>query len=81
MPKDCALMLKIFPDGRVGVPVHLNWRGTLVVKGAEAIPVPPHGRLGDLDALKKVFEECHEDSWWFEGKVDDAPTIIPPDDK
>lgn len=52
MPTDCATLLKIFPDGRVGVPVHLNWMGTMVVNDAEAIPVPPHGRLGDLDKLE-----------------------------
>lgn len=52
MPTDCAMMLKIFPDGRVGVPIHLNWCGTIVVNDAEAVPVPPHGRLGDLDKLE-----------------------------
>lgn len=54
MPTDCAMLLKIFPDGRVGVPVHLNWMGTLVVNDAEAVPVPPHGRLIDVD---KVLDE------------------------
>lgn len=53
MPTDCALLLKIFPDGRVGVPVHLNWMGTMVVNDAEAVPVPPHGDLIDRDALIK----------------------------
>ena len=51
MPEDCAMLLKIFPDGRVGVPVHRNWMGTMVVKDAEAVPVQPHGRLIDADAL------------------------------
>ena len=57
MPKDCAMMLKIFPDGRVGVPVHLNWCGVLVVKDAEAVPVPPHGALMDRDDF---FATCPE---------------------
>lgn len=58
MPTDCAMLLKIFPDGRVGVPVHLNWMGTMVVNDAEAVPVPDHGPL--VDALK-VIESFPED--------------------
>ena len=58
-----------------------------------AIPVPNHGRLGDLDELAKTFREDAVDDWnkhatplnWsdaFEdvaGMIDDAPTIIPAD--
>lgn len=81
MPTDCALMLKIFPDGRVGVPVHLNWCGTMVVNDAEAVHVPPHGKLGDLDALA----ECVKVPGIFPPVVSsevhnflcNAPTIIP----
>lgn len=57
MPTDCALLLKIFPDGSVGVPVHLNWAGTMVVNDAEAVPVQPHGRLIDADAFAIRIEE------------------------
>lgn len=54
MPTDCALMLKIFPDGRVGVPVHLNWCGTMVVNDAEAVPA--HGRLiEEADAIETAW--------------------------
>lgn len=61
MPTDCALLLKIFPDGRVGVPVHLNWMGTMVVNDAEAVPVPPHGDLIDrreaiIDANERAYD-------------------------
>lgn len=28
-----------------------------VIDGATAVPVPPHGRLGDLDALEKILKE------------------------
>lgn len=63
MPQDCAMMLKIFPDGRVGVPVHLTWAGTMVMKDAEAVPVPPHRRL--LKVLKTerecVSRDCNRD--------------------
>ena len=57
MPTDCALLLKIFPDGGVGVPVHLNWAGTRVVNDAKAVPVSPHGRLIDADKLKAKQQE------------------------
>lgn len=44
------------------------------------IEVPPHGRLIDADALLEVFDEGYNDStWWFESKVEDAPTVIPSD--
>lgn len=55
------------------------------------IPVPKHGRLGDLDELERDFREDAKDPWnmrampmnWadaFEDVADivaDAPTIIP----
>ena len=82
MPEDCAMLLKIFPDGRVGVPVHLTWMGTMVVNDAEAVPVPPHGRLIDADA---IIEQCHghnsQRTMWSEIEylIDNAPTIIEAD--
>lgn len=91
MPTDCAMLLKIFPDGRVGVPVHLNWCGTMVVNDAEAIAVPPHGRLGDLDALiekviAKYLEHERKGELVFAAAeikqdivdlISNAPTVIP----
>lgn len=82
MPTDCALMLKIFPDGRVGVPVHLNWAGTMVVNDAEAVPVPPHGRLIDKDAVRKKCERGEYPNVYIDTKelaaeFYAAPTIIP----
>lgn len=43
------------------------------------VPVPPHGRLGDLDALLEGMNTLakYENGWIIDG----APTIIPPDDK
>ena len=61
----------IYPDGSV------EWPARDVV--GEAIPVPDHGRLGDLDALS---EKCDAPYWcvWL-GDIDDAPTIIPADEE
>lgn len=54
-----------------------------------AVPVPPHGKLGDLDALIKTIAENMEAAkkadnydWWNACSVAgdfvmDAPTIIP----
>ena len=80
MPTDCALLLKIFPDGGVGVPVHLNWAGTMVVNDAKAVPVSPHGRLIDADKLKSYWEPDHSryfDADCFIHTIDFAQTIIP----
>ena len=44
------------------------------------IELPPHGRLIDADELKEVLDSSWSAStWWFTNKVDDAPTVIPPD--
>ena len=54
MPKDVTL-LAISPDGTVDIisgQPDLSWK-TLEHK---AISVPPHGKLGDLDALIAVYE-------------------------
>lgn len=44
-----------------------------------AVPVPPHGRLGDLDELKTAFpcgESIRTES--VRATIDHMPTIIPP---
>lgn len=59
MPKDVTL-LAISPDGTVDIisgQPDLMWK-TLKHK---AISVPPHGNLGDLDALKKKAEWANTD--------------------
>ncbi len=80
MPTDCAMLLKIFPDGRVGVPVHLNWMGTMVVNDAEAVPVPPHGKLIDADEFLKraIGTKCFRGDYalMIEELVGESPTII-----
>lgn len=58
-----------------------------------AVPVPPHGRLIDADALEHDYRENAEDAWnkeaspisWADAfdeladMVADAPTVIPAD--
>ena len=82
-PDDCTLLLKVFPDGRVGVPVHLNWHGTLVVKDAEAVPVPEHGDLIDRKALLSDTTDMLHGMMVFGGArvyssdaIKNAPTVI-----
>ncbi len=53
MPKDYSVIVKIFPDGRVGTIPYIQWFKTELIEGTQAVSVPPHGRLGDLDRLAK----------------------------
>lgn len=66
----CEVIIRIQPDGEVldAGRIHL---------GIKAIPVPDHGRLGDLDALA---DQCDDPYWcvWL-SDIDDAPTVIPAD--
>ena len=72
MPKDYSVIVKIFPDGRVGIIPYVQWFKVELIEGTKAVPVPPHGRLGDLDEMEKKYSQC---------LVGDAyglmPTIIP----
>lgn len=65
-----------------------------VINGVEAFNVLPHGRLGDLDALQNRMETYsdyegaigyHDEDMICRDSVayaiEQAPTIIPPDDK
>jgi hypothetical protein len=53
MPKgDKVLTVQICPDGSIWQ----QYRGT--VPNAKAVPVPPHGRLIDADALMHEFEKA-----------------------
>ena len=85
MPKNAPLIVKINPDGSVSTTAKNGY------KKYEAVPVPPHGRLGDLDELEKSFREDADAEWnryaspanWADAFDDvanivaDAPTIIP----
>ena len=79
-PRSSPLTLIIYPDGTVSS-VYDNQRGT-------AVPVPPHGRLIDADALEDddpdvcnsfmrdgYVESCE---WGYSHEqIRNAPTIIP----
>lgn len=78
MPKN-GEMLVIFPDGTSYVCFN-GMRERLAQ--TKAVPVPPHGRLGDLDALAEYVHQ--QDDWLSEtaihifcGILCKAPTIIP----
>ena len=62
-------------------------RGYTRLDGVTAVPVPPHGRLIDADALEKDGVDIHEDVvccgyvedsiWGFSHEmIENAPTII-----
>ncbi len=86
MPKEGSWKtVRIYPDGTCAVP---NWQGDCTfIKGAQAVPVPPHGRLGDLDMLENALVEIAKKYTrssvefycisQFRGMLIDAPTIIP----
>ena len=81
MPKETTL-ISIGPGGTVEI--HRNDDLTWVPLKEKAVPVPPHGRLGDLD---KLNEEVHllikekmfsrDDAGDLLETIADAPTIIP----
>ena len=88
MPKDYSVIVKIFPDGRVGTIPYVQWFKVELIEGVQAVPVPPHGKLGDLDALiNKIGENVDKAKdrsydWWYACTVAydfalAAPTIIP----
>lgn len=79
MPKNCEIIIRIDEKGEVYV------YDQYPTKLYKAIPVPPHGRLIDANAL---FEEIYK-AWGFTADasdcsvlmqlINDAPTIIPAD--
>lgn len=75
MPKDIEPGLVIeFADGIDGKRYArlYHYRHGGLTEWLETVPVPPHGRLGDLDEMEKKYSQC---------LVGDAyglmPTIIP----
>lgn len=76
MPMDGMLCIDIFPDGRVAghYDCSIDW--------VKAVPVPPHGRLIDADALiSRVTDEkgnyYGHDCAVIGEAVESASTIIP----
>jgi len=90
MPKTESevLIIAIKSDGSV-YPVRIDGDGQPMVFPNEemkncAVPVPPHGRLIDADALKDLYHYNTHDSdidkaWTcnIRRSLDNAPTVIP----
>ena len=52
--------IRIYPDGTIGRPI--GFGDYALVEGAKAVPIPPHGRLGDLDAaVELAMQYCPDD--------------------
>ena len=79
MPKDYSVIVKIFPDGRVGTIPYVQWFKVELIEGTQAVPVPPHGRLIDADALDSSATDYSGNHLVYLVDIDDAPTIIPAD--
>ena len=65
----------IYSDGQVHMP---SWgKGMTQTNGVKAIPVPPHGRLIDADALREVVKKhaAPSDAWVF-SLIRTAPAVI-----
>lgn len=75
MPKDGRIIIQIGSDGAVYFVEKCTIMAEKYEKSSHAIQLPPHGRLGDLDALQDEFKKFHD------GKrsmlIDTAPTIVP----
>lgn len=79
MPKEGSwTTVRIYSDGTCAVP---NRQGDCtLIKGTKAVPVPPHGRLGDLDKLIEKIDgiwDCNDMVF----KPDDHCCNVPEDCK
>ena len=88
MPKKYPVSLTIWPNG-IYTATTISGRK---FSGVEAVELPPHGRLGDLDALLKEVNRIYDQydagiiseitcmnalSW----AIRNAPTIIPAEEE
>ena len=74
-PKGEHYLLQINSDGTVYDAVGHR-------TAAHAVPVPPHGRLIDADAVSLEGGPYEYDEWckWALEQYQDAPTVIPAED-
>lgn len=58
-----------------------NWGLETRLSDCPLVPVPPHGRLGDLDRLEAQWANCDHGAYYdktnFVRSIQKAPTIIP----
>ena len=85
IPKEGSwVTLRVFPDGQC---VLHSWCGNDEIKfdfmeHLTAVPVPPHGRLIDADALmKRMWDETDCMISVPATFVRDAPTVIPAEER
>lgn len=75
----CRAVLKRMRAMEAGTWIPANYRHD----DCPLVPVPPHGRLGDLDALfKQVTMDEHFsvlEAMYVQSLISNAPTIIPAD--
>ena len=84
MPKEGSwTTVRIYPDGTCARP---NWQGDCtLIKGTKAVPVPPHGRCIDADALIKSDSVVGKlmmfggEYVYTQSEIDRATTIIQAD--
>lgn len=79
IPKDEAVALYIYPDGRVKL-----WRPQAAVSHEyEAVPVPPHGKLIEAEPIMKfITDGLNSGKFGYDQievltEIQYAPTIIP----
>ena len=75
MPKDGVYWCEIGVAGDIAtITIHGEDR-----KSFHLVPVPPHGRLIDTDAVSLEGGPYEYDEWckWALGQYQDAPTVIP----
>ena len=71
IPEGSPITINIYRDG--------TWINAYTTADGKAVPVPPHGRLIDADAVTLKDGPCEYDDWcqWALRQYQDAPTIIP----
>lgn len=70
--------VRIYPDGTCAIP---NWQGDCtLLKGAQAVEIPPHGDLIDAQEQMRLLQSCDYDTYDDYNRafdmLDNAPTII-----
>ena len=83
MPKDGTYsIVHIYSDGHVSMPF---WgKGMQIVSGITAVPIPPHGDLIDINALKLAivnvdYVNKHDYLKGVLNAINNAPTVISAD--
>ena len=80
MPKEKSVAVVIHPDGTAYTAEMSAGVCTEYLADCTAVPIPPHGRLIDADALKQNTYEIYDPMGIIEAvpvdDIDNAPTVI-----